>query len=480
MREADGLAPAILLPSGIPLLFGLAAGFTCLIFPFTSGNTRLGVDLAALTLLMTAALLRARQLPLGIVSPFPTWIVGGLGYSIPTVLTLMAAGAFTTERTVSEGTIGTGVHAIVVWLAAATIGYGIAALNPRSLRLSPAARNRNAPLAVAAWIAGALGAAAIAVFVFGVVGFSTLRTAAYGERYRLMDGYGVLLAGIQTVIGAALILMAIHYRRRSRGIPPAMVAALLVIGSWTWLIESRSAFTQLLIGLVATRQLLGKPFRTSTLVMGGLLVFSLGLIFALVRGGQDASTQLTGAQLALFNPANGEFGGVAITVGDIIAAVPSSEPYRLGSTITDAVGQLIPRAIWPSRPIAPSQWYVERFYPEFADIGGAYAFSPVAEAYLNFGWVGIIAGAVFVGLMLAYWESLLLNVRNSSLMVTVVHASVLPWLILATRLDFSTVLKTVMVGTLGQLVVLFLAGQLIAWMYGALHTPAAASRGLAK
>ncbi len=458
--------------SATPFLLGLAAGVACLVFPFAAGNGRLLIDLLALSLLTAAALLRAAQLPLGVVSPFPAWLVGGLGYSLPTVLTLLAAGSFTAERTVSEGTIGSGAHAIVVWLAAATTGYGCAAL--REWRMQPPERNAPSParesagaLAAAAWLAGTVGAVAIGAFVFGVVGLSTLRSAAYGERYRLMDGYGVLLAGIQTVIGAALVLTAIHYRQRARGIPVAMVAALAVLGGWTWLIESRSAVTQLLIGLVAIRQLLGKPFRTATLVVGAISVFTLGLIFALVRGGQDATTQLTGAQIALFNPANGEFGGVAITVGDILAAVPSTEGYRYGSTITDAVGQLVPRALWPSRPIAPSQWYVERFYPEFADIGGAYAFSPVSEAYLNFGWVGVLGGAFLIGVLLACWESRLLNVRTASIVVAVVHASILPWLILATRLDFSTVLKTVIVGTLGQIGLLVLIGKVGAWLYSA-------------
>jgi hypothetical protein len=82
----------------------------------------------------------------------------------------------------------------------------------------------------------------------------------------------------------------------------------------------------------------------------------------------------------------------------------AGEPLWMGHSYAVAVERILPNVSLSFRPAlsrgieddAPALWLVDRIDPWLAERGGSYGFSAVAEPYLNFGWLGVLA--FFVGL----------------------------------------------------------------------------------
>ena len=76
--------------------------------------------------------------------------------------------------------------------------------------------------------------------------------------------------------------------------------------------------------------------------------------------------------------------------------------YAGGETILDAALMVIPRAIWPEKPIvAGGQELVNRYTGVYMYGSTSVALGQVLEFYVNFGTMGVIAGFLILGLLLA-------------------------------------------------------------------------------
>lgn len=123
------------------------------------------------------------------------------------------------------------------------------------------------------------------------------------------------------------------------------------------------------------------------------------------------------------NPATNEFGSAFGNFNTYLlygAGFP-----RLGETYLSGLAQLIPRFIWPEKPISIAYEFRDTFFPQEA-LGGSIAgtgFSSVLEAYMNFRGPGIffVYGLVAIGIgtfehLRARRESLLLMMMYLLLM----------------------------------------------------------------
>ena len=125
------------------------------------------------------------------------------------------------------------------------------------------------------------------------------------------------------------------------------------------------------------------------------------LLYSVVRNAplSDWSSRFSGVDLLVqLSPAAAEFGVVAVVGGAI------EDPYRLPAdfpTYGDAFLQLLPRALLPDRPPAPSEWFVWHYFPDYAATGGSVAFSSVVEALGNGGLPGVAFAGLAAGLLLA-------------------------------------------------------------------------------
>ena len=114
---------------------------------------------------------------------------------------------------------------------------------------------------------------------------------------------------------------------------------------------------------------------------------------------QDAFFSIENPAIATLD----EMGGSMATVAYTIELVPSARPYDCGIHYLYAASTLFPNLFWNVHPAIArgllSSWLVWEVDPEFAERGGSYDFSCIAEAYLNFGWIGVPAVMLVFGLL---------------------------------------------------------------------------------
>lgn len=73
--------------------------------------------------------------------------------------------------------------------------------------------------------------------------------------------------------------------------------------------------------------------------------------------------------------------------------------FELGATYSYTLVQIIPRAVWPSKPTNPIDGVVSELFP-----GSGIAFPIWGEWYLNFGWLGVpVLGFAFGAISTALW-----------------------------------------------------------------------------
>jgi hypothetical protein len=84
--------------------------------------------------------------------------------------------------------------------------------------------------------------------------------------------------------------------------------------------------------------------------------------------------------------------------------------YARGSTVIDMVLSLIPRALWPDKPVVGGSGNIVRDYTgiRFAE-GTSVGPGQVFEFYVNFGTLGVICGFVLYGLLLSQVDSLIIR-----------------------------------------------------------------------
>jgi len=92
------------------------------------------------------------------------------------------------------------------------------------------------------------------------------------------------------------------------------------------------------------------------------------------------------------------FSDLAYTVQE----TPARVPYANGATYYPLIGALVPRLLWPAKPVDDSgQFYGHRYgFIHPLNRTESTNLSIVSEAWLNDGWVTVVLSALFVGIVL--------------------------------------------------------------------------------
>jgi oligosaccharide repeat unit polymerase len=100
-----------------------------------------------------------------------------------------------------------------------------------------------------------------------------------------------------------------------------------------------------------------------------------------------------------------EMGSTLRTVAHTIELVPAARSFDLGLSYVYAALTVFPNLFWDIHPTVArglaAHWLVETVSPTLASVGGGYGFSFIAEAYLNFGWIGAAIILLLIGALLA-------------------------------------------------------------------------------
>ena len=86
-------------------------------------------------------------------------------------------------------------------------------------------------------------------------------------------------------------------------------------------------------------------------------------------------------------------------IGHTMAFVPGSEPYANGDVLKYLVAPLIPRVVWPGKPVTGGRDNIRRFTPIQLTENTSVDISPMGEAYANFGRLGGVFYMLLYGLL---------------------------------------------------------------------------------
>ncbi len=249
--------------------------------------------------------------------------------------------------------------------------------------------------------------------------------AAILTTYEKRIGYKLNVPRIQLFSTLAVYVMLDLLVLGDRRLP---LMALLAVG--THFLPRRFTWPQVLGAAFLAIALFAYGFVRNTPPSGWLPVIMSGDIFL------------------AFSPASTEFGGLSI----IGQAIGNFDHRLMGFPVySDAFLQIMPSWILDNRPLSPTEWFIQSYYPDLAAAGASYAFNQVIEARMNAGIFGVIAAGFLTGSAIAVISRFrYLGVPfGVSLAVYIFSFSI--------RMDFASILRTLIVASIGTALTLGIA-----------------------
>jgi oligosaccharide repeat unit polymerase len=176
---------------------------------------------------------------------------------------------------------------------------------------------------------------------------------------------------------------------------------------------SRAWAAMPLIAYLWLRHRIIRPIRVPVLL--SIAIFLLFFIFPIVRevrnlpGEERVSFDFLAKTFSLTeNPLIGtisEIGGSMRTIAHTIELVPSVRSFDMGVGYLYSLFTILPNLFWDVHPTVArglaGDWLTWTVEPVTAFLGGGVGFSCFAEAYLNFGWIGILVIPFLIGYSLS-------------------------------------------------------------------------------
>lgn len=258
--------------------------------------------------------------------------------------------------------------------------------------------------------AAVLGGVTLLVFGFLVVSFGGIGEILAGssDRTRAFAGFQGLFLALDIGIAVALMWF-IHLLRNATGLADwiafvgfALIAVLIVAlqGQKSTIFIVVAAFAviynrrvrrigplPLLFGIVATfvALMVYHVYKQEYLVLGRVVSFSGGKQF------WSSFTDFLNTQLF------GNFMQVQ-TMSVLIEGMPEPLPFQYGQTYVAGFLTLIPRAIFPNKPLPSTGTFTQAFWPDqWNNFGTTLPAGVFGECYMNFGVPGVLVGAAVFG-----------------------------------------------------------------------------------
>lgn len=101
-------------------------------------------------------------------------------------------------------------------------------------------------------------------------------------------------------------------------------------------------------------------------------------------------------------------------IGHTLSFVPMREPYANGEVLNYLFAPLIPRFVWPDKPITGGRDNIRRFTPIRLTQNTSVDISPMGEAYANFGSLGGVVYMLLYGLLFGGVLSWILSLARTT------------------------------------------------------------------
>jgi hypothetical protein len=205
-----------------------------------------------------------------------------------------------------------------------------------------------------------------------------------------------------------------------------------VMGAFTFLLGNKNEiFVALLTGFLAYMASAERPNRIKVgLVVIGAVWFLYLIDFfrgaPLSQMSQIVSEQLDEAtDVGKFLTSSNEAYAAHFSLYGVLAS--GAEP-RFGYSLYSLACSIVPRVLWPERPPDIYLYYSESVG---AIQNQGYSVHHATGWYLNFGYAGIVLGAVVMGLVWAYCLNAHQRIQPSSGLVFRLFATIAPWIFVA-------------------------------------------------
>jgi len=230
--------------------------------------------------------------------------------------------------------------------------------------------------------------------------FGGAAAQGYGGRYRaylhlprLVHQIANHLDGVILTLNLLLITALVTRWNQAR----AWIIGWLVLEAvLAWAFPgSRTRLFLLLVGFVISYHYLVQPLKLRSIVTVG----GLGLVFFLALGVWRASGLAGGAETSGRLFAGGtEFESLFINAVDLARLKESKLTDEIIPTLYFGdLMRLVPQQLLPWVKIDLADWYVNKFYPDYAKLGGGLAFGAIAESVVGIGIADIIWRGLAVG-----------------------------------------------------------------------------------
>lgn len=228
-----------------------------------------------------------------------------------------------------------------------------------------------------------------AIVVFLGFAWVAYYAASRGIQFSLtIDRSQVRFIGTQTwvvsmfVVNGFVMYMMAGWGQLSRKARVILVVSVTAFILLQLSLGNRRDFMPMLIflaGVVATRR--HAVVRAGTVALAGV-AFTVLTILGVLRQVIE-NPMLLASNLSDLLVTQNEF---VSPIQTLIYYVQKGRPLRLGWTYISAPSLLIPRIFWPEKPESLSLQFMRDAFGTIGMMG--YAYTPVTEAFINFGWVG--------------------------------------------------------------------------------------------
>lgn len=309
------------------------------------------------------------------------------------------------------------------------VGYAL--VSPRKLQLSSIEERRQAVLEiryVKGLVIAAFGIAAIVIeYLLSARGLGGLDTAFSIEaidglnstkiqRIEGQDEFGASDSAIKTILVIpTLALLVLLLKQQVSGKLALPLAALLLLEFYIVLTQgSRFALVITLMTILLATILMGRRFTPRQLglaVVAGVVAMALFVAMTTFRMGRGPSAETEFEIRPAIEQVVGSTYFLDVNSPILIIALSDERDRFWGASYTFWTYAWIPRAFWPEKPVVTLGPYVKREILGIeGSIGGVNPTGP-GEAFINFGWFGLLVG-LFVGALYRGLEIFTLSAKG--------------------------------------------------------------------
>lgn len=232
------------------------------------------------------------------------------------------------------------------------------------------------------------------------VWFGVRNASSYADSYLVYNDLPLIFRQLANMLSGSsfaielLLLLLLLLKARRKPLYRWVILGWLVIAitMMFFRLDSRAGLMHFLLSLLILYHYVVRPLRLRTVMTLGGAVLILFVVLGIVREGSI----ITLNPLEYGDDTQSLFAN-ALDLRQRSLAGATSDVFPL-FYVSDVL-RFVPQQLLPFEKLSLPTWYVETFYPKYAQIGGGFDFGAISEAVIGFGIVDVIWRGAATGLI---------------------------------------------------------------------------------